>query len=258
MNICFHANCQALGLQYFFERSPNSRDIITNVIQDFQVVLGETSKEKERAAVENADIIFYHAIGGKFPVEQWEPKMGVKLIPMSVWYNSGPFLSGASQKCWSKVLQVARKTSINDAIHYAVHEADMGYSARWASNLRKMEEKERTEKVPEETAISKWTAEGIEKQMHLTMNHPTTEVFFRWANLLLRFIGFSELPENQWSSRFSDMNLVGLPCEDYACAGAFNQLGLGWGGDETSNLWNYEFVKKKLKDCALEENNSQA
>jgi hypothetical protein len=245
MNICFHANCQALGLQYFFERSPDARGIATKVIQDFQVVLGETSREQELAAVEEADIIFYHAIGGVFPVKKWTPKKRVKLIPMSVWYNSGPFLSGASRDSWDAIIVMAREVDFGAAVHHAVHEADMRYAQRWAANLAKMEAKENREGVPEQTRISSWTAEGVEARMHLTMNHPTTDIFLRWANLLLRHIGLSPVAPEHWKRR--DLNLVGLPCEDHACSGAVKHLGLGWGGDEQSNLWNYEIARKKIR-----------
>jgi hypothetical protein len=256
VNICFHANCQCDGLQYFFERSPDAGKISTKVIRDFQVVLGETSRDEERRALGSADIIFYHAIKGAFPVSDWLPKQGVKLIPMSVWYNSGPFLSGATSDSWNRIVQYARNHTFNDAVHHAVHDADMGYSERWAANLQKIIAKETREKVPEATRISSWTAEGIETRMHLTMNHPTTLVFIRWANLLLDYIGLKRLCEDEWMSRDTDGNMVGLPCEDFACSGAFNHLGLGWGGDEASNLWNYEFAKKKLKEMTLAANNT--
>lgn len=256
MNICFHTNCQGSGLAYFFERSPFAKGLFIKVILDFQVVLGEVSKEEEREALEKADIIFYHAVNGEFPVKDWKPKKFLRKVPMSVWYNSGPFLSGASAESWAPILKMARDKGINEAVHHAVHEADMGYEARWDSCLAKMKAKERKEGVPEKTRISHWVKEARKSQMHLTMNHPTTEVFHRWANLLLDHVGLQQLPEKLWQNRYSNTNLVGLPCEDFAPEGAVKHLGLRWGGDEVSNLWNYEFVRRKLKELTLAENNS--
>jgi len=252
MNICFHANCQALGLQYFFERSPDAHRFTTKVIQDFQVVLGEVSKEAEREAIEEADVIFYHALSGRFPVDEWKPAKTPVLIPMSVWHNSGPFLTSATSYEWHLIAEYARKHSFNDAVHYAVHEADMGYMKRWSDNFQKMTAKERRERVPENTRISGWTHEGIERRMHLTRNHPTTEVFVRWANLLLEHIGMRPV-ESDWTKRMhDDLNIVGLPCEDFAPSGACAILGLGWGGDDASNQWNYDVARRKLKEFALE------
>jgi hypothetical protein len=163
------------------------------------------------------------------------PKIGTRLIAASVFYNNCYYLSGAEHEDWFPVVAYGMRHGHEQAVRYAVYEADLGYWRRRESNWQRMMAKERDENVPCETRISDLIAAGTEHRQSITMNHPASLVFVEWAARLLRYLGYEGTSEAQREEARCHDNLCNLPCEDFVCSGARKHLGLKWGGTDWDN-----------------------
>lgn len=248
MKIHFHTNCMGWALKWFFERSPSASSFTLDCIQNYQIVLGEDSRERERHVVETADVLFYHATKRVYPwPENVSPRPGCELIPLSVYYQGAFFcIEQCHKPIWEPVIAYAREHGVDAAVHHFVNEMDLGYKAMWDADLAHMKNKEEEEGVPAEHRISHWQPEGLEVQQLITKNHPTSIVFLRWANLLLKSLGKQPL-EEQWDRQAKDnLNLVNLPCEDWVTSAARKHLGMKWGGSDYMNQRSAQYAKEKL------------
>lgn len=248
MKIHFHANCQAAGLRWFFDRSPSASSFTTDCIQNFQIVLGEESRERERQVVETADILFYHATKRVYPwPENVSPREGCELIPLSVYYQGAFFcIEQAHRHIWEPVIAFAREHGVDAAVHHFVNEMDIGYKDMWNADVAHMMTKEIEEGVPMEHRISHWQPDGLEVQQLITKNHPTSIIFLKWANLLLKSLGKQPLGD-EWDRQCRDnYNIVNLPCEDWVTTAARKHLGMKWGASDYMNNRAAQFAKEKL------------
>ncbi len=250
MKVNFHGNCQGAGLQWFFDRSPDAASFTTNCIQNFRVMTGEETREQERRCVEEADILFYHATKRVFPwLETVSPRPGCVLIPISVFYNGAYFfIENANPETWAPIIAFAREHGVDAAAAWLVNEADLDYRGRWRADFDHMATKEEEEGVAHELRISDWQLEGDEWAQLLTKNHPSSLLFYHWANLLLVHIGQRPLPDD-WKVKCREHpNLINLPMEDWATTAARRHLGLQWGATDYENRRATQFAKDKLNE----------
>lgn len=228
-------NCQASGLSFFLRRALPHWEI--RDLPHLATFYGEFSEERIAADHAWADIVFFHHKhdgAQDYPTQQ--PK-----VPMSVWYQSGPFIAHTSEEDWIQLRQAMKYKSTADVIEAAVMEMNLNYTERWYECLSKMMIKERNEQVPQELCMSDLMAAGLSHQLQLTCNHPTSLVFFWWAERICKFLG-----EEQHPGAISELecyqnpNLAGLPCEESATTGARKHMALQWGGrpedDESGRL----------------------
>ncbi len=247
MNIHFSSNCQGDGLRKFMERSPDAATLNISVTQEHQIILGETTREVEAKYLREADAVFYHAHLGKLPwPESTELKPGVCPVALPVFYNGGYFIHWASDKHWDAIYELAHQVGDNEAVRYAVNEADMGYEPRWVDNLQKMRQKELDECVPDWGWISHWVTEGHRWRQNMTMNHPTSRIFYEWANILLKYLGLAKISESLIAACIADPNMAGLPCEETVCTAARKALKMQWGGSSREDALAAEYVRYRL------------
>lgn len=249
MKVHLHANCQGWGIKWFFDRSPDKDKFETSLIQNYRICTKEETREQERELVETADVLFYHATKRVFPWPvEVQPQAHCQLIPISVFYQGAYFLiENARKEIWQPAFDLAQKHGASVAANWLVNEGDLDYQARWQADYDHMRLKEEEEGVAPELRISEWQHQGREWQQLLTKNHPSSLLFLRWANLLLEYIGMKPLGE-EWEKKCqADMNLVYLPCEDWATASAKRYLGLKWGGTPYEQKRSLEFAKNKLQ-----------
>ena len=252
MNILFYGNCQMTGLKYFFDRSPDREKFSTRALQDFQITLGEVTRPKVKEDLAWADTIVYHTKGMLFPNgDEMPPKPDSWLIPASVFYNGGYFMSCAEEQDWLPVLAYAQRYGQVNALRYGVHEADLGYWRRRLANIERMRLKEEEEGIAAAHRISDLIYRGTEEKQHITMNHPTSIVFVEWADRLLKYLGLEGVTDQQREEARCHDNLVRLPCEDFVSDGARKHLGLKWGGSDYENQMCEGIVAKWLRDHAL-------
>jgi hypothetical protein len=246
MNICFHGNCQLWAIGEFLKLSPAANTMNISVIQGHQLVLGEQSHEEELKAVESADIIFTHKVGGELPwPSDVNPKQGVEIIPMSVFYNSGYFINYTTD--WTPVLDYAKENKIEKAVKFAVNEADLGYAARFEENKARMIQKEQDEGIEADMRVSQFIEGGTRERLLITMNHPTSIVFFHWTNKVLERIGKAKLGDKVLKLCGENENIVNLPCFDGVCTAAKKRLGLSWGGTARDNEVAEYYIRKALE-----------
>lgn len=249
--ILFHANCQALGLIYFLKRHPAFAETEFRIVQNYQLILKEITPEYERESLAWADFIFFHHMEGKLPWPEDSVIHAKTRIPLAVAYNGGAFIRNAEDSDWPRVIEIAKAKGKEEAATYAVHDHDFNFAGRLLSNLHKMRAKERHEGVHREMRISDFVTENIDRhQLFLTMNHPTSLLFYTWTNRILKHLGFEPLTGMECEC-LAHPNLVNLPCEDFASAAAKRILGLQWGGDERSNNECWRLVHEKLEHWGL-------
>lgn len=230
--------------------SPNQEKLETRVIRTYMLDLGLTSREEELECLSWADIVFYHEHMGKKPGDEDKPvKPGTVLVPMSVMYNSGYYLSLATEEDWNSVYEFAEKNGVDQAVDYAVYGCDVGHTRRWAHNFEKMKRKEIKENVPEHMRLSQvieplWKRE----QQTITMNHPTSTVFYDWANLLLGHLGLKKLKPALRERCERELNIANLPCVDWICSGVKETFGLAYGGGQEDNFQCAGIARKKLSE----------
>ncbi len=249
MNIHFSSNCQGDALGKFLLKSPDGDKLKVSCTQEHQIILGETTREIEAKHLADADVILYHAHLGKTPWPEGTPiKDGVVPIALPVFYNGGYFIHWASQEDWNMLWDYAQKHSMDDTVQFALNEAPMGYEQRWYDNHAKMKIKEMQENVPEWGRVSEWILEGRDWRQNMTMNHPTSIVFYRWANRLLNHLGLRPLDGNFLIECENDPNVAGLPCEETACTAAVKALGMKWGGTSRENALAGEYVRWRINN----------
>lgn len=245
MKILFTGNCQCDGLAYFMRRALQHWEIrslphLATFYQEFS---------EERIAEEHAwaDLVFFHyKHDGKQDYPTKQPK-----IPLSVWYQSAPFMAQIPQEMWDEFKEDNRLFSPNDPnglIEYLVKDHDFDYEKRWNDCWTRMQQKEVDENVTEELRISDWMEVGKVNQLQLTCNHPTSKVFFVWSLRIMKFLGVEnhslvttndELEQNP--------NLAGLPCEESATSGARKHLSLSWGGRPEDDESGRQIARERLK-----------
>ncbi len=190
---------------------------------------GEFSQEKIADEHAWADLVFFHH---KDEAQDYPTKQ--EKVALSVWYQSGPFISHATQEDWDYIKAYKDIHGHEEAVRFAVEDADLGYIKRWKDNHARMIEKEKNEQVPPELRMSDMMEIGREVQLQRTMNHPTSLVFREWALRICTFL--DEKPGPRAVTReeaLADNNIAGLPCEDHVTSGARKHLGLKWGdGDQ--------------------------
>jgi hypothetical protein len=229
-------------------QSPDADKFQLDNITGFQLALGEDSRQHEKLLVETADVLFYHAEGGKAPwPETVKPKPDCVAIPMSVFYQGAYFIQWtATQERWKPALDLMDQHGIDAVVNHLVNDLDIGYLDIFKDHLKHMMDKEDEEGVPENLRISGWQQEGADWAQLLICNHPTSMLFLRWSNLLLTHLGFRPL-EGDWPQRCREnLNLVNLPCEDWVTTAAKKHLGLKWGATDYENRRACEFAKGKL------------
>lgn len=228
-------NCQGQGLEVFLKRAMPQHDI--KCFPHLASFYGEFSDELLAEEHAKADVVFFHHKhdgAQDYPTKQ--PK-----VPMSVWYQSGPFIAHTSEEDWQTIKGMASYMGNDWAIKVAVEEANLHYDKRWIDCHSKMIDKECLEQVPLELRISDLMDDGTRHQLQLTCNHPTSLVFFWWTERICKFLG-----EEQHPGAISELecyqnpNLAGLPCEESATTGARKHLQLSWGArpedDESGRL----------------------
>lgn len=255
MNITFHTNCQGWGLHEFFRWSPDAGQFDLRIVQNYRICTGEETREQETAAVERADILFYHATQRQYP---WLPtvslKSTVRMIPISVFFQGAYFfMENAHRPIWQPALDLAKAHGVDHAAAWLVNEADLGYAQRWMDDLAYMQRKEVEEGVDEAHRLTGLQQDGLVAQMFLTKNHPSSIAFLRWANLLLNYIGFRPLGEEWEAKCLANPNLVNLPCEDWITTAARNHLHLPYGATEYENRRSMAFAKDKLNEWLNED-----
>jgi len=252
MKILFHANCQGWALEKFFKYSPDADKFQTKNVQTFMLELGTTSLEEEREFLNWADTMFYMSNDGRNPrlgnpIEFIKGREGLTRIPMSTHFNGGYFISWTTEDYWKQIFEYAKTHTIEEAINYAVLEADMGYKKRWEENLFRMKEKETEEGVAESMRLSYFVERlYLKEQQNTTMNHPTSVVLYDWANILLKHLGFAPIPDSFRKECLNNMIIANLPCEDWICTGAKKHLGLMYGATEYEDKRSRELVREKI------------
>jgi len=260
VKILFHSNCHGEGLANFFAYSKDAGKFQTRVIRTYMLDLGLTSREEELDALQWADYVLYHEHMGRKPGDESKPvKPGTILTPMSVMYNSGYYLSLGTEEDWQGVYDYADKNGIDQAVDYAVYGADVGFTRRWNHNFEKMKSKEIRENVPE----SMWLSKAIEplwktEQQTLTMNHPTSTVFFDWANLILEHLNFAKIDMGFRDQCRTNLNIANLPCEDWICQGVKEVFGLSYGGGDLNNSNCANLARNKLTSRHQQRDNPAA
>lgn len=246
--IHFHSNCMGYGLAWFLQRSPSANRFTIDYVQNFQIMIGEESREREKQVVETADILFYHATKRVLPwPETCQPKPSCQLIPLSVFYQGAYFtIENCHKHIWEPVIQCAREHGVDGAVYHFCNEMDIGYQKIWDEDFAHMQNKEIEEGVPEDQRMSDWQHKGKEMQLLTTKNHPASIVFFHWANRLLKSLGYGLLGEEMERQCLYNNNLVNLPCEDWVTTAARKHLGMSWGASDYMNQRSAAFAKEKL------------
>ena len=238
MRCLLSGNCQISGIATFLRLAPNAKKYqvseIPHLTQFYQGLDPKAHPEfppaEQERLVREADIIFYHAKGGEEPdiihLNEKAPK-----VPLSVLYNSAYFLICYEDRHdWEPVLDRARMHGMHNAVTYAVDEYDFGYESRWQRNFDQMQKKEADEGVPEATRISPFfSASHREHRPLLTMNHPTSFIFYEWTNLILRHLNEPPLNPALRTRALLEQNMAGLPCHYSAGRGARTIMQLDWG-----------------------------
>ncbi len=243
MKILFCGNCQASALSIFVARGMPQHEV--RHLPHLATFYGEFSEEHIADQHAWADLVFFHH---KHDGAQAYPTKQPK-VPLSVFYQGGPFIAEAHDDDWTQVREYAALHGRERAIQWAVTEADMGYTRRWRDNLARMIEKEEEEKIAPEIRMSDIVeTEGRLFQQQRTMNHPTSIVFREWANRIMRFM--REEPARGAVTReeaLREPNIGGLPCEQSATSGAVKHLGLRWGGRGEDEQSGREIALTKLQ-----------
>jgi hypothetical protein len=234
----FTGNCQSNGLEHFMKIALPHLEIRN--LPFLATFFNEFSEEKIAEEHAWADLVFFHHKADNpqnYPTKQ--PK-----IPLAVWYQSGPFITHATNQDWLRLL-----LEFDGDVEKAVQQApiaDMGYEARWNHCLERMIEKEINEEVPRELRISDLMEYGKDHQLQLTSNHPASFVFYHWTKRICHFLGVGqvELPSEEYC--LGHPNLAGLPCEESATSGAREILGLNWGGRPEDDQSGRDIARERL------------
>lgn len=246
MKLLFTGNCQSSGLAVFMRRARPDWEI--HDLPHLATFYSEFTEEQIAAEHAWADLVFYHE---KHDHPQDYPTKQPK-IPMSVWYQSAPFMAQFDQAMWDAVQYDEEKQAFwknrDLYIDYLVRDYDFDYERRWNDCWEKMKKKEEDENVPEELRMSGFMLQGREAQLQLTCNHPTSLVFFWWTQKILWFLK-AEPNGNMVNvgECLHNPNIAGLPCEESATTGARRYLGLLWGGREIDNDSGREIARRMLK-----------
>lgn len=225
MNILLTGNCQMDGLAVFLRRALPQHEIRS--LPHLATFYGEFSEDRIASDHAWADIVFFHhKHDGKQDYPTKQPK-----VPMSVWYQSGPFIIHTSEEDWATVREMAKFMGTEWAIKVAVEEADLHYTDRWHECWSKMIQKEECECVPKTLQISDLMVLGHDHQLQLTNNHPTSIIFWHWCRRICAYLDEVPHPGAYSIEECRDNpNIAGLPCEESATSGARKHLGLSWGG----------------------------
>jgi len=240
MKIALVGNCQVDGIEYMLKRALPNHEY--RRLPHLATFYGEFTEEQIAETHAWADVVFFHHKHDgvqDYPTKQ--PK-----IPLSVWYQSGPFMMHTPENWWEVIREYAGRHGNHVAAEWAIQE-DLSYELRWDSCLKKMMEKEEDECVPPALRMSDMMVEGRVYQMQLTCNHPTSAVFREWALRICAFLG--EHPHSDacgWLEALTNPNLAGLPCEESATSGAVRHLGLHWGGRPEDDDSGRLIVKERL------------
>lgn len=241
MKLLLCGNCVVDPLAKFLRRALSHFEI--RHLPHLATFYGEFTEEQIAAEHAWADLVFFHHKhdgAQDYPTKQ--PK-----IPLSVWYQGGPFIIQAHEESWETVREYARQHGTEAAIEWAVKEHDMGYHRRWDSCVAKMMQKEQDEQVPSELLISDLMAEGRMIQTQLTCNHPTSFIFREWALRIVSFLGEKPGPDAVSAGEaLTNPNLGGLPCEESATTGAVKALGLSWGGRPEDDESGRQVARERL------------
>lgn len=225
MKLALVGNCQLSGLAVFLRRAMPQHEI--RDMPHLATFYEEFTEEQIAETHAWADIVFFHhKHDGKQDYPTKQPK-----VPMSVWYQSGPFIIHTPDAIWETIKGVYELMGEDFALRVAVEEADMGYCLRWNHCASKMRDKEIEEQVPERLRISDLMEQGKANQLQLTCNHPTSLVFWHWCDRVCAYL--HEIPHPAAISElecYQNPNIAGLPCEESATSGARKHIGLSWGG----------------------------
>lgn len=243
MKLLITGNCTCEGLAIFLRKALPHWEI--HHLPHLGTFFGEITEEtilKEHAW---AELVFYQT---KQDNPQNYPTKAPK-IPLSVWYQSAPFMAWVPQNLWEEFKDDNQLFSPNDSnglIEYLVKDHDFDYEARWNECWDRMKVKEIDEGVPEDIRISYLMQWGRQHQLQLTHNHPTSLVFLHWSDRILEYLG-----EKKWSGYtlqdcIMNPNIAGLPCEESATSGARKHLGLAWGGRPEDDESGRQIARKML------------
>lgn len=226
MRILMCGNCTVDGLEVFLKRALPHHEY--RRLPHLATFYGEFSEEKIADDHAWADLVFYHH---KHDDPQDYPTKQPK-VPLSVWYQSAPFIAQAKDSDWGEVDNVYAEQGLQRACEFAVREAYMNEERRWEECYEKMKFKEVNEHVPEDIRVSPLMDNmGRFVQLQLTCNHPTSYVFAGWTYRLCAFLGEKPGPDAvSIQEAVHCPNIANLPCEESATTAARKHLGLGWGG----------------------------
>lgn len=244
MKILLTGNCQTTGIAYFLRRALPSWEI--RDLPHLGTFFKHISEEEIAEAHQWADLVFFHhKHDGKQEYPTKQPK-----IPLSVWYQSAPFMAQITQEMWDEFRSLNNCSSrfkTNDIlVDYAVKENDFDYEKRWNDCWDKMKVKEIDEGVPEDIRASTMMDRGRERQLQLTCNHPTSWVFVGWTIKILNFLGVKSNNYPTFKEAEDHPNLAGLPCEESATSGARKHLGLAWGGRPIDDESGRQIARERL------------
>lgn len=244
MKILFHANCQGEGLIHFMKYSRDFHKLSVRTTLVYLLELGYTSIEESEENIDWADVIFYHYVRSlKTPESQ-----SAELVPLSVYNNSGYYLSSSKRDDWDQVFKREKSHGIINAARMAVSTFDMGYRRRHQKNIERMKEKEVNEGVPESMRLSNFIlGNDINEQQSLTYNHPTSYILFDWANIILRRLDLQEIDSGMRSELCRDLNAAKLPCVDFICTGARRNLGLNYGGSRQDDSECFKLAVSEIR-----------
>lgn len=247
MKLLFTGNCQSSGLAVFMRRARPDWEI--HDLPHLATFYSEFTEEQIAAEHAWADLVFYHE---KHDHPQDYPTKQPK-IPMSVWYQSAPFMAQFDQAMWDAVQYDEEKQAFwknrDLYIDYLVRDYDFDYERRWNDCWEKMKKKEEDEDVPSALRMSEYmNIWGKARQCQLTCNHPTSYVFWEWTFNILVFLNEKVEPMwNLWQEVERFPNLAGLPCEESATTGARKHLNLSWGGRPEDDESGREIARRMLK-----------
>jgi hypothetical protein len=240
MRILFTGNCQCDGLVVFMQRALPQFEFrsLPHLASHYK----EFSEEKIAEDHAWADLVFFHH---KHDHPQDYPTKQPK-IPLSVWFQSGPFAAQSEDCYWLPVVEHARHYGVDSACDFAARDADLGYEQRWASCFERMKEKEENENVPKEIRVSDLMENyGRTEQQQLTCNHPTSVIFADWTFRILRYLDLVGFIPTMDELR-ANPNLAGLPCEESATSGARRHLSLKWGGRPEDDDSGRQIARERL------------
>lgn len=244
--VLLYGNCQMKGLRDFLLLSDSVADLDIVAVESWRIAAGLALKESSEAHCKSADVVFYHTISD-LPLDPNSFREGCQMIPMSVYYNGGPFIFSISEEDFSEPVKMLAMHSLSDVVRYVVLSADLGYEKRWLRHFAKMRKKEIEDGVPEELRATDFNDMARHTRTALTYNHPTSFLFYHWTNRVLRFLGKPKLSKAILERCLVESNIADLPCYFHIPLAAKVCLGLSYGGTEDDNRNAELEVVEKLK-----------